>query len=145
MLIGSFQLPVRWDSVVQYLQAQDFSVALYLCSLAGLGKQDIPMVLSRHYQPCSKRQRQLKLSKSSVQPNPNMLIFTNTISSPPGYQPLLPAAVSLCMLPPAPASPQVNGAASCLGLSSLHPNIQPLIKCSSTLSYPDTALATWKS
>lgn len=29
MLIGSSQLPVRWDSVAQYLQAQDFSVTLY--------------------------------------------------------------------------------------------------------------------
>lgn len=63
MQIGSSQLPVRWGNVAQYLQAQDFSVTL--CSLAGLGKQDIPVVLPRHHQPCSKRHHSWALNAGS--------------------------------------------------------------------------------
>lgn len=93
MLIGSLQLPVRWDSVVQYLQTQDFSVALHLCSLAGLAKQDIPMVLPRHHQPYSKRCLSLTLSTgNSSCPSPQYSLIPTCSSS----QIPSPALLAIC-------------------------------------------------
>lgn len=62
MLIGSSQLPVRWDSVGQHSQARDFSTAPDLIFLAGLGKQGVPAVLPSHHQPHSERHHGWALS-----------------------------------------------------------------------------------